>query len=74
MFDVGYVVVIEDFPGFPLEKVSGIFETREEAEDEAFEYGENNPYLSDYLEVITEDAFERSEDYKFDRSKYHDGA
>ena len=70
MFSDGYIVIIEEFCGFPPEKVSGIFETREEAEDEAFEYGENNPYLSDYLEVITEDAFERS----FDRSKYHDGA
>jgi len=41
MFSDGYIVIIEEFCGFPPEKVSGIFETREEAEGEAYEYGIN---------------------------------
>ena len=58
MFSDGYIVIIEDFPGFPPEKVSGIFETREEAEEEAYEYGENNPYMSDFLEVVKESSYD----------------
>jgi hypothetical protein len=53
----GYIVIIEDFPGFPPEKVSGIFETREEAEGEAYEYGRNYPYLVDFLEVVKESYY-----------------
>ena len=58
MFINGYIVIIEDFPGFPPEKVSGIFETREEAEEEAYEYGMNYPYLADFLEVVEESCYD----------------
>ena len=54
MFNTGYVVIIKDFCGFPPEKVSGIFETREEAQDEAYEYGVNNPYFADFLTIVEE--------------------
>lgn len=58
MFSDGYIVIIEDFCGFPPEKVSGIFETREEAEEEAYEYGMNYPYLADFLEVVEESCYD----------------
>ena len=58
MFSDGYIVIIEDFCGFPPEKVSGIFENRKEAEEEAYEYGRNYPYLADFLEVVEESCYD----------------
>ena len=54
----GYIVIIEEFCGFPPEKVSGIFETRKEAEEEAYEYGINYPYMADFLEVVEESCYD----------------
>ncbi len=54
----GYIVIIEDFPGFPPEKVSGIFETREEAEEEAYEYGMNYPYMGNFFVVVEESCYD----------------
>ena len=48
MFDVGYVVIAELTPLHGVnryEKVSGIFESFQEAQDEALEYGINHPHL-----------------------------
>ena len=49
MFDNGYVVIAELTPLDGVnryEKVSGIFETFQEAQDEAYEYDMNHPELS----------------------------